>query len=189
MTSIIKTRLLLIAGIITVLLMVIVPASLVFADILQSPGERWQATYQQKDLPASIAETGRGLHYVQGHSQGDYYDIFPMRASIFQVSEARFLILNNELGPDDQFNIDLVSLDESGNILRTISNQVITADTIDMDSWQNIDLSFIELISPQDHLAFHVYSVDNGTNPKIAYEVLVHNMITELYSYLPIIFR
>jgi hypothetical protein len=169
--------------------MIMVPASLVFADIIQSPGTRWQATVQQKDLPASISETGRGLHYVQDHTAIDLYDIFPLRASIFQISEARFLILNNELAEGEQFSIDLVSLDLDGNIQSVLSHQVITSDNINTGVWHTVDLSVIELLSSQNFLAFHVYADSFSGNHKIAYEVLVHNMITEFYSYFPLIFR
>ncbi len=189
MNSIKRTRLYLVAGLITVLLMFILPAGYVFAEILQSPGERWQATYQQKDLPASVSEIGRGLHYVQDHTSGELYDIFPMRASIFQVSEAHFLILNNELNPGDLLSIDLVSLDKNGNILRVLSHQEVTSETINPGSWQMVDLPVIELLSPENYLAFHVYSNVSGVNHKIAYEILVHNLVTEFYSYLPLIFR
>jgi hypothetical protein len=112
-----------------------------------------------------------------------------MRASIFQISEARFLILNNELNAGEEITIDLVSLDEDGNILRVLSHQEITSETINPGSWQTVDLPAIEFLSPENYLAFHVTSNVNSENLKIAYEVLVHNMITEFYSYLPLIFR
>ena len=189
MNSSLKPRLLIPAGLITVLLMIIVPASLVFADLIQNSAEHWQATVQQRDLPARISETGRGLHYMQDHISSDLYDVFPLRASIFQISEARFLILNNELEPGEEFSIDLVSLDQDGNILRVLSHQVITSDTINTGIWQNVDLSVIELISTQDFLAFHVYADTFNGNHKIAFDVLAYNMITGFYSYLPLIFR
>ena len=184
-----KARLLIPAGLITVLLLIIVPTGLVFADLMQSTAEHWQATVQQRDLPVNISETGRGLHYVQDHSSADLYDVFPLRASIFQISEARFLVLNDELDPGEEFSIDLVSLDQDGNINRVLSHQVITSETINAGVWQNVDLSVIELISTQSFLAFHVYADTFNGNHKIAFEVLVHNMITGFYSYLPLIFR
>ena len=184
-----RTRLLIPAGLITILLMIIVPAGLVFADLMQSSAEHWQAAVQQRDLPANISETGRGLHYVQDHISSDLYDVFPLRASIFQISEARFLILNDELVPGEEISIDLVSLDQDGNILRVLSHQVITSDTINTGIWQTVNLSVIELISAQNFLAFHVYADTFSGNHKIAFEVLAHNMITGFYSYLPLIFR
>ena len=158
MNSKYKARLLIPAGLIAVLLMIIVPTGLVFADLMQSSAEHWQTTVQQRNLPASISETGRGLHYVQDHASTDLYDVFPLRASIFQISEARFLILNDELDPGEEFSIDLVSLDQDGNIIRVLSHQVITSDTINAGIWQNVNLSVIELISTQSFLAFHIYA-------------------------------
>ena len=186
--SLIRTRTLLLSVTASFVLILIIPAGWVYADIIQTPGEYWRATFQQRDFSTPVSEIGRGLHFAQIHQQPDTYDIFPMRAAPFQISAAQFMVLGDAPAGGEEITVELLILNNEGQALRSVARKVMTAGT-EIDSWQTMDLSAVEILSSQNYLAFKITSNVADARHEFAYEVVVHNLIDKFYSHLPLIFR